>query len=124
VTVQNDSQVAIFPQSERNPGGAWIAVEPAYGLTVEQIVESVNARPGEGFNISVHTGLEIEDTPVLLVTGMPAQDPTRQLFMVRDDLLYHITFTPDDPWAGDAYRQMEDLYAMIVNTFHFTQTGV
>jgi len=34
-------------------------------------------------------------------------------------MLYHITFTPDDPELGKAYRQMEDLYAMIVNTFHF-----
>ena len=59
------------------------------------------------------------DTQALVVSGLPGQDSTRHLFMVRNDMLYHITFTPDDPQLGEAYRRMEDLYAMIVNTFHF-----
>ena len=54
-------------------------------------------------------------------TSLPGQDFNRQLFMVHDDLLYHMMFVPDDPQAGASYRQMEDAYAMIVNTFHFTK---
>jgi hypothetical protein len=119
VTVQSDSQVAIFPQGEAgDPGGAWISVEPANGRTVEQVVEAVKAELPD-FEFPPDTVLGIEDAQALVVGGLPGQDATRQLFMVRDDMLYHITFTPDDPQAGDAYRQMEDLYAMIVNTFHF-----
>ncbi len=38
--------------------------------------------------------------------------------MVRGDRLYHMTFSPDNSQAGKAYEQMEDIYAMIVNTFH------
>jgi hypothetical protein len=45
--------------------------------------------------------------------------------MVHNDTVYHMTFMPDDPQAGEgyqrAYQQMEDLYAMIVNTFDFIQ---
>lgn len=121
VTPQTDSQVAIFPQGEGNPGGAWISVEPANGGTAEQIVEAVKNDLGPGFNVSIGTVLDIEGAQALIVNGLPGQDPNRQLFMVHGDRLYHIIFTPDDPIAADAYRQMEDLYAMIVNTFHFTK---
>lgn len=121
VTPQTDSQVAIFPQGERNPGGAWISVEPANGNTAEQVVEGVKTDLGSGFNVSIGTVLDIESTQALVVNGIPGQDPNLQLFMVHGGMLYHITFTPDDPQAVDAYRQMEDLYAMIVNTFHFTK---
>jgi hypothetical protein len=41
--------------------------------------------------------------------------------MVRGDRLYHMTFSPNDSRAGKAYEQMQDLYAMIINTFHFTK---
>lgn len=121
ITQQTDSQVAIFARGEGHPGGAWIVIEPANGRTAEQVVEAVKAELGDGFNVSIDTVLDIEGTQALIVNGLPGQDPNHQLFMVRDDLLYHITFIPDDPLASDAYRQMEDLYAMIVNTFHFTR---
>lgn len=44
-----------------------------------------------------------------------------QLFMMHNDLLYHITFILDNPQLGDACAQMEDIYAMAVNTFQFTE---
>ncbi len=56
----------------------------------------------------------------IVLSGLPGQDVNRQLFVVYNDLLYHITFVPDTPQVGTPYWQMEDLYAMIVNTFHFT----
>jgi len=119
VTVQSASQVAIFPQGEAgDPGGAWISVEPANGRSAEQIVEAVKAELPD-FEFPPDTAMGIEDAQALVVSGLPGQDSTRQLFMVRNDKLYHITFTPDDPQLGEPYRQMENLYAMIVNTFHF-----
>jgi hypothetical protein len=111
--------VAIFPQGEAgHPGGAWIAVESASGQTVEQVVEAFRTYVA-GYDIPPATVMGIEDTQALVLSGMPGQDITRHVFMVRDDRLYHLTFTPEDPQLGEAYRQMEDLYAMIVNTFHF-----
>jgi hypothetical protein len=64
--------------------------------------------------------LEIETARAIVLTGLPGQDSNRQLFMVHNDLLYHITFNPADPQASVVYQQMEDLYAMVINTFHFT----
>jgi hypothetical protein len=104
-----------------HPGGAYLFVEPANGQTAEQAVEAVKTELGPGFNVSVGTVMDIEGTQALIVIGLPGQDPNRQLFMVHDDVLYHIIFAPDDPQAGEAYHQMEDVYAMIVNTFHFTK---
>jgi hypothetical protein len=121
VTPQGEGQVAIFPQGEGHPGGAWIVVEAANGRSAEQVVEAVKAELGPGFNVSIGRVLDIEGARALVVNGLPGQDPNRQVFMVHDDRLYHITFAPDDPQMGEAYRQMEEVYAMIVNTFHFIE---
>lgn len=65
--------------------------------------------------------MSIDGEKALVVKGLPGQDPNLQLFMVHNDLLYHMIFAPDDPQSVVAYRQMEDVYAMIVNTFHFAK---
>lgn len=104
-----------------HPGGAYLFVELAYGRTAEQIVEAVKAEQGPGFNISVSTVLDIDGTQALVVIGIPGQDLNRQLFMVHNDLLYHIIFMPDDPRATNAYRQMQDIYTTLINTFRFTK---
>ena len=64
--------------------------------------------------------MDIDGEQAFVVTGLPGQDSNRQLFMVHNDLLYHMMFVPDNPQV-DGYRQMEDVYAMIVNTFYFTK---
>jgi hypothetical protein len=110
-----------FDTGEGHPGGAWIAVEAANGRSAEQEVEAVKDELGPGFNVSVGRALDIEGAQALVVYGLPGQDPNRQLFMVHGDRLYQITFAPDDPQMGEAYRQMEAVYAMVVNTFHFTE---
>lgn len=115
----NVSIVAPQGNGGGHPGSAYMSVETANGRTAEQVVEAVKAELGSGFNVSVGTVMGIDGAQALVVNGLPGQDPNRQLFMVHDDLLYHIIFMPDYPQGGDAYRQMEDVYAMIVNTFHF-----
>jgi hypothetical protein len=122
VTPQGEGQVAIFPAGAAgDPGGAWIVVEAANGRSAEQAVEAVKDELGPGFNVSIGRVLDIEGAQALVVKGLPGQDPNRQVFMAHGERLYHITFSPDDPQMGPAYRQMEDVYAMIVNTFHFTE---
>lgn len=56
----------------------------------------------------------------IVLSGLPGQDVNRQLFVVYRDKLIHITFAPDTAKAGKPYLEMEDLYAMIANTFHIT----
>lgn len=104
--------------------GVIITVEPANGITAEQIAtqtaEKAKADMGAGYTGAVVTALDIEGEPAYSVNSLPGQDVNRQLFMIHNDLLYHMMFIPDNPPAA-AYRSMEDAYAMIVNTFHFTQ---
>jgi hypothetical protein len=120
----NATEVLVLAPGQGHPGegraAAFIFIEPANGRSVEQVVEAVNAEYPSGFNITVDPPINMDDVKALVVNGLPGQDSNRQLFMVHNDLLYHITFVPDNPQLGDAYQQMEDIYAMIVNTFHFT----
>ena len=123
VTPQQGNNVVITAPAPANAprGLAYILVEPAKGRTAEQALEAVKIQIGPGFNVSLPEARGIDGTTAFTVTGLPGQDPNRQLFMVHDDRLYHLLFMPDDPQAGAAYRQMQDVFAMIVNTFHFTQ---
>lgn len=99
---------------------AFIEIGPANGRSVEEITEQIKADLGPGFYIPTATAMGLDKAMALVLSGLPGQDANRQLFVVYNDLLYHITFVPDAPAVGAAYWQMEDLYAMIVNTFHFT----
>ena len=43
------------------------------------------------------------------------------MFVVHNGFLYKTMFAPDDPQTVVPYQQMEDVYAMVVNTFYFTK---
>ena len=109
---------------DENRAAAFISVEPANGRTAEQVAtqlaEKTKAEMGDGYTGAVITIMDIDGEPAYSVSGLPGQDINRQLFMVHNDLLYTLMFVPDSSQAA-AYSQMEDVYAMIVNTFHFTQ---
>lgn len=108
-----------------HPGIAMLTVEPANGQTsdqiVQQVIESTKAQMGAGYEVPIPTAMGIDGSLGIAVSGLPGQDVTRQLFIVHNDLLYHIIFSPEDPQAGEPYQQMEDIYAMVVNTFNFTR---
>lgn len=117
--------VMILAPGEGHPGqeraAAFVYVKPAAGQTVEQIVDAFVADIGPGFELLPGTALGLDKTLAIVLGGVPGQDSNRQLFAVYNDLLYNIFFVPDNPNDGEAYWQMEDLYAQIVNTFHFTK---
>jgi hypothetical protein len=104
--------------SER--AAAFVMIEPANGRSAEQVLEAQKKQLGSGFNIT-STALNISGEPALVVSGLPGEDPNRQVFLVHNDVLYTLSFVPDTAQVGDAYWQMEDIYAMLVNTFHFTK---
>lgn len=119
-----EDTVLILAPGAGHPGegraAAFIEVGPAGGRSVEEVVEQVKADLGPGFEIPPGTAMGLDKAMAIVLYGLPGQDSNRQLFVVYNDLLYHITFVPDNPQVGAAYQDMEDLYAMIVNTFHFT----
>ncbi len=103
---------------------AYIYLEAANGRTsaaiAQQAVEKAKTEMGANWAVPVPTVMNIEGADAVAIDGFPGQDSNRQLFMVRGDRLYRMVFMPDNPQLGDAYLQMEDAYAMIVNTIHFT----
>ncbi len=64
--------------------------------------------------------MDIEGESAYYLGELPGQDINRRVFMVHNDVLYTLMFLPDNSNAP-AYSQMEDLYAMVINTFHFTK---
>jgi hypothetical protein len=119
------TNVLILAPGEGHPGeeraAAFIYVKPAGGQTVEQIVKQFKADIGPDFELLPGTALGLDKALAIVLGGLPGQDSNRQLFTVYNDLLYNIYFVPDNPKVGEPYWQMEDLYAQIVNTFHFTK---
>lgn len=109
---------------DENRAAAFYSVEPANGRTAEQVAtqlaEQTKVQMGTGYTGAGITIMNIGGEPAYSVSGLPGQDTNRQLFMVHNDQLYTFMFIPDGPQAS-AYTQMEDVYAMIVNTFHFTK---
>lgn len=128
VSHANDSEVMVLAPGEGHPSenraAAFINVEPANGRTAEQaataISEDNKSVMGPGYTGGDITVMEIDGEPAYSVGGLTGQDINRRLYVVHNDQLYWMMFVPDTPQAA-AYQQMEDLYAMIVNTFHFTR---
>jgi len=115
--------IVINPQAAMSdmPGEAWAAIhiEDAAGRTVAQIADEQIAAVGPGFNIT-RVELMVAGEPAIEVTGLPAQDSTRKLFIVHNQLLYIIDFAPWYPNATEPTR-LEKLFKMIVDTLHFLQ---
>lgn len=121
----NISIVAPQVEGAGHPGNASISVEPANGRAAEDLAQQAYAEGKElrGAAADVYiTVLDMGAAPAYAVFGLPGQDLHRQLFMVHNDRLYHLWFFPDEPVHSPvSYAQMENLYAMITNTFTFIE---
>jgi hypothetical protein len=100
------------------PGDAWaqITVEDASGRTVAQVADGKIAEAGEGFNIT-RSEILIDGKQAVVVDGRPAQDPSREVFIVDNDRLYTLYFLPWDPRA-DWSSELEKLYSAVIASFH------
>jgi hypothetical protein len=100
------------------PGDAWaqITVESASGRTAAQVADEKIAEAGEGFNIT-RAEILIDGKQAVVVDGRPAQDPSREVFLVDNDRLYTLYFLPWDPRA-DWSPELENLYASVITSFH------
>jgi hypothetical protein len=124
----SDSEVMFLAPGEGHPSddraSATIFVEPAKGRTAEQVATEISednkSVMGPGYTGGDITVMEIDGEPAYSVGGLTGQDLNRRLYMVHNDQLYWMLFVPDNPQAA-AYLQMEDVYAMFVNTFQFTR---
>jgi hypothetical protein len=101
------------------PGDAWVQIsaEDASGRTAEEVVNAQIAAAGSGFNITREEIL-IDGKQAIVVDGLPGQDPWRGVFLVANDHLYTLSFSPWTPNV-DGFSQLEKLYSTIINSFSF-----
>lgn len=100
------------------PGDAAVLVnvEAASGRTAAQVADEKIAEAGEGFNIT-RTEIMIDGKQAIVVDGLPAQDPWREVFIVGNDRLYILFFEPWTPNA-DWFSDLEKLYSSVIDSFH------
>jgi hypothetical protein len=100
------------------PGDALVIVsmEAASGHTAAQVADEKIAAAGEGFNIT-RSEILIDGKQAIVVDGLPAQDPSREVFIVDNDRLYILFF---EPWAptADWFSEFEKLYSSVIASFH------
>ena len=119
VVQPNASQVIFLARGEGHRERGFISVEPANGRSAEEVAETVRAELPADLQVGTATVMGIEGEQAFILNRLPGQNLNRQVFLVHNDVLYQMMFVPEDEAAGEAYRQMEDLYATVINTFHF-----
>jgi hypothetical protein len=97
----------------------YIEVDDADGCTTEQAADTIVADfPG----LEIQRGsATIDGQDAVVLDGVPGQDISRQVVIVRADRLYHLTFVPASEDAGEVYTRMEELYQMIVDSLTFLE---
>jgi hypothetical protein len=100
------------------PGDAVIIVnmEAASGRTAAQVADEKIAEAGEGFPI-VRSEILIDGKQAIVVDGLPAQDSSREVFIVDNNRLYILFFMPWEPNA-DWFSELEKLYSSVIASFH------
>jgi hypothetical protein len=117
-----DSEIAIMlmKRSVLNPEDPKliINVEPAGGRTVEQVADQLVA------DYSV-PGLDVKRTPLVIdqeqairLDGLTGESINRQVVVVHNDRLYHLTFIPMQG-SSDVNAQAEALYNTVIQSFNF-----
>lgn len=109
------TQVVIIAPGEGHNERGFISVEPANGRTAEEAANAV----ANAVKVETTSVMGIEGQQAVILDRLPGQAPNRQVFIVNDGVLYKMMFVPRDELAGNAYIQMEALYATVMNTFHF-----
>jgi hypothetical protein len=100
-------------------GIAWLEVERALDQDTAWFVEQAK-QENANLGIQISSSMKVIDgQQAYILERMPGQDLTRQVFIVYQGFLYHLTFSPDDPHAGGAYQQMENFYAAVMDSLRF-----
>ena len=101
------------------PGDAWvnINVEAASGRTATQVADGQIAEAGAGWNIT-RSEILIDGKQAVVVDGLPRPVPLRAVFIVDNDRLYTLSFMRMSRNI-EVFAQLEELYAAVIDTFHF-----
>ena len=95
-----------------------INVEPTNGKTVEQVADQLAADYGvPGLEVK-RVPLEIDQEQAIMLDGLTGQDPNRQVVVIHNDRLYHMTITPMEN-SPDVLAQAEALFNSVIQSFNF-----
>jgi len=113
----------VFLAPQGTPGHrerGWLTVELASDQNAEWYANQAKA-DNANLGIEITSSVQVIDGQQAYVLGrVPGQDLNRQVFIVYNGILYHLTFVPDDPARGtEEYQQMEALYAAIISSLRF-----
>ena len=97
----------------------WITVERTFEPTGEWYANQVR-EANSSYGVEIKSSVAVLDgQQAYTLGGVPGQDPNRQVFVVKDGILYHMVFVPDNAADGENYQQMEELYTAILSSFRF-----
>ena len=120
IAVESEMDIMLVKRSVLNPEDPRliIKVEPANGRTVEQVADQLVA------DYSV-PGLEVKRIPLVVdqeqairLDGLTGESVNRQVVVVHNDNLYHLTFIPVEG-SSDVNSQAEVLFNTVIQSFNF-----
>ncbi len=119
-TTDHDLVVYAPETTEGHRERAIVEVTPAEGRTAADIADGLLA---EVSNVGVEverSTVNISGVTAEVLDGMPGQDLNRRVIAVYGDKAYSLMFMPLAPEENpEAYAQMEELYALMIDSFYF-----
>jgi len=108
------------PLDVENPR-VYILVRDANGRAASEIAGGIVAETQTSLpNWRVRKSTtEVGGETAIVLDNLPGNDTGRQTIVVHDDRCYTITFVPSVPAQSGAYREMEQLYKTVVDSFTF-----
>ena len=116
----NEHEIALFVSSllDVEHPKIFIDVQAANGRTAGQVADEIESGY-PGFDIQRIDNLVIDGVTSVVLDGVPGQDSSRQVVLIHNDLVYHMTFFPTDASYGEIYTQMKQAYKTITRSFRF-----
>ena len=90
-----------------------LTVEAGMQAVIDEVLASL-----PGFT-PTQSELTLGGVPAIQLDNLPGQDINRKIYALYAGFLYELTFLPIEESRPDAYAEMEQLYAMVVESFHF-----
>lgn len=94
-----------------------IVTQNAAGSSLEEFVAEKLAE-FQGMELAQHN-ITLGQEPAILVTGMPGRLANRVIFVEHADIIYELTFSPDEEAFPEAQADMERLYESTLSSWTF-----
>ncbi len=120
IAFQSEIEIMLVKRSVLNPEDPKliINVEPADGRTVEQVADQLVADYSvPGLEVK-RVSLEIGQEQAIMLDGLTGEDINRQVVVLHNDRLYHLTFIPMQG-SPDVNAQAQALFNTVIQSFNF-----